>query len=156
SVLELDPAIRELLVSLGLDPGHVELAIVNAAGPPLPLDAPLDLSATPGHSDSLRIIDASANRAREALRVLEDFARFVLNDDLLTRELKELRHDLAELLGPLPLGALMASRDTEHDVGTAITTEQEQHRESIGDVATAAWKRLQESLRSLEEYGKLY
>ncbi len=30
-----------------------------------------------------RILDASANRAREALRVLEDYCRFVLNDAVL-------------------------------------------------------------------------
>ena len=28
----------------------------------------------------LRLLDANANRAREALRVLEDYARFVLDD----------------------------------------------------------------------------
>ena len=28
----------------------------------------------------LRLLDANANRAREALRVLEDYTRFVLND----------------------------------------------------------------------------
>ncbi len=42
----------------------------------------------------LRILDANLNRAREALRVVEDYARFVLNDDALCGELKQLRHDL--------------------------------------------------------------
>ena len=42
-----------------------------------------------------RILDASANRAREALRVMEDAARFLLNDPQLTAALKRLRHDLA-------------------------------------------------------------
>ena len=45
-----------------------------------------------------RAIDASANRAGEALRVLEDVARFVLDDPHLTRLAKELRHDLAAAL----------------------------------------------------------
>ena len=36
----------------------------------------------------LRLLDANANRAREALRVLEDYARFVLNDDGICETLK--------------------------------------------------------------------
>ena len=44
---------------------------------------------------TLRILDANFNRAREALRVVEDYARFHLNDDSLSGELKQLRHDLA-------------------------------------------------------------
>jgi thiamine-phosphate pyrophosphorylase len=39
----------------------------------------------------LRILDANANRAREALRVIEDYARFVLDDDGLCGSLKALR-----------------------------------------------------------------
>ena len=39
-----------------------------------------------------RILDASANRAREALRVMEDAARFLLDDRSLTEQLKVLRH----------------------------------------------------------------
>ena len=31
-------------------------------------------------SSVLRLLDANANRAREALRVVEDYARFVLDD----------------------------------------------------------------------------
>src|SRR6059058_6219844 len=43
----------------------------------------------------LRLLDANANRAREALRVVEDYARFVLDDAGLSEELKGLRHELA-------------------------------------------------------------
>ena len=49
---------------------------------------------------ALRIIDAAANRAREGLRVAEDFVRFVLDDRHLTEQCKQLRHDLAALLRP--------------------------------------------------------
>ena len=35
----------------------------------------------PVNGPLLRLLDANANRAREALRVTEDYARFVLNDD---------------------------------------------------------------------------
>lgn len=41
-----------------------------------------------------RVLDAVLNRCREGIRVLEDHARFVLNDAELCRELKYLRHDL--------------------------------------------------------------
>jgi thiamine-phosphate pyrophosphorylase len=103
-----------------------------------------------------RILDASANRAREALRVLEDFCRFSLNDEFLSRQLKELRHDLAETLAELRPAALLSARDTLGDVGTVITMASEQVRYSLRDVVEANVKRLQEALRSLEEYGKLY
>ena len=32
------------------------------------------------HADAARVIDANLNRAREALRVLDDYCRFVLDD----------------------------------------------------------------------------
>jgi thiamine-phosphate pyrophosphorylase len=97
-----------------------------------------------------RILDANANRAREALRVLEDYARFALNDDAHSAALKSLRHDLAAALGP-HLPAALLHRDTAGDVGTTHTTAAEMQRQSLADVVTAAGKRLGESLRVLEE-----
>jgi thiamine-phosphate pyrophosphorylase len=101
----------------------------------------------------LRLIDANANRAREGLRVVEDFARFVLDDRELSAALKEIRHELATVLGPL-LGEAILHRDTPGDVGTGITTQAEQRREDVADVVTAAGKRLGEALRAIEEYLK--
>ena len=46
---------------------------------------------------SLRILDANFNRAREALRVVEDYARFVLNDAAACGAIKQLRHELADV-----------------------------------------------------------
>ncbi|MEX0742365.1 MAG: thiamine phosphate synthase [Phycisphaeraceae bacterium] len=100
-----------------------------------------------------RLLDANANRAREALRVMEDAARFLLNDTPITETAKNLRHDFATALRKLP--DLPLNRDTPNDVGTALTTEAEQQRGSVADVAIAAGKRLSESLRCCEEYGKL-
>jgi thiamine-phosphate pyrophosphorylase len=48
-----------------------------------------------------RILDASANRAGEGLRTMEEFARFVLNDSAITAKLKSLRHDLGLAMGQL-------------------------------------------------------
>ena len=44
----------------------------------------------------LRIIDANLNRAREALRVMEEYARFALEDAGLSSAIKETRHALAQ------------------------------------------------------------
>ncbi|MEM8738520.1 MAG: thiamine phosphate synthase [Planctomycetota bacterium] len=105
-------------------------------------------------SKVLRVIDANANRAREALRVMEDAARFVLDDGDLARELKTLRHDLAGALTGAGLNGLAGWRDTPGDVGTQITTAAEAHRAGVREVAVAAGKRLSEALRSVEEYAK--
>lgn len=101
-----------------------------------------------------RILDASANRCREGLRVVEDYVRFVLNDGHLSRLVKELRHELAAALNMLPAERLIRSRDTPGDVGTRIETAAEGERTDPHHVARANAKRVAEALRSLEEYGK--
>ncbi len=101
-----------------------------------------------------RIMDANANRAREALRVLEDAARLGLNDSELAAALKTMRHDLDAALRRLPPGWLEASRNTAGDVGTAIKAAGEMERRALADVVTAAGRRLGEALRVIEEMGK--
>ncbi len=103
-----------------------------------------------------RIIDANLNRTREALRTLEDLARFVLNDESLCVKLKHARHALADAARSLPLdrAALLAWRDTPGDVGTRVTAGGEYQRSTAGDIAAAAFARLQEALRSMEESAK--
>ncbi len=99
----------------------------------------------------LRILDANANRAREALRVLEDIARFALDRADLAAACKALRHDLREALAPIDPASLLASRDTPSDVGTSISAPGEYARPGIAGIARANASRLAESLRSLEE-----
>lgn len=106
-------------------------------------------------TDVLRILDANANRAREGLRVLEEHARLVLDDAELTGRIKRARHALAVAVGGLGATRLLAARNIEGDVGTTITTAAERSRGEPGDVARAAAGRLTESLRCIEEYGKL-
>ncbi len=103
----------------------------------------------------LRILDASLNRAAEGLRVVEDYLRFVRNDVYLTQSFKALRHDLAKAMKRLPTEELHAARDTRGDVGTAITHEREGRRQVEADVCRANLKRAEQSLRSLEEFGKM-
>ena len=93
--------------------------------------------------------------AREGLRVVEDYVRFVLDDPGLTRRLKEVRHRLAEAERGLDAHLLLGSRDTREDVGTHIMTPSEQIRENPRAVLAANFKRIAEALRSLEEYSKL-
>jgi thiamine-phosphate pyrophosphorylase len=67
-----------------------------------------------------------------------------------------MRHDLTAALASLPAGALLQARDTPGDVGANLSTEAEGERASPAAVARASLKRLQEALRSLEEFGKLH
>jgi len=101
-----------------------------------------------------RILDANANRAREAMRVMEDIARFAVDDAVLVTELKGLRHELAHALTRLPEGWLEVNRDVAGDVGTDVTAAGERERAGLIGVATAAGKRLGEALRVIEETAK--
>lgn len=109
----------------------------------------------PEHLAAARAVDVNLNRGREALRVLDDYARFVLDDHGLTEGVKKLRHALAEASARLPRSLLLAARDTPNDVGTVIGTTREYARTTPAEVATVNVKRLQEALRSAEEYGKV-
>ena len=103
-----------------------------------------------------RHIDANANRAREGLRVLEDAARFLLDDAGLCAALKSMRHDLRGAIESLPIdrGALLAHRAVPEDTGTAISTPGEMRRETMAQVVAAAAGRTSEALRVLEETAK--
>ena len=108
-----------------------------------------------------RILDANLNRAREGLRVLEDFARFLADNHDVSFQLKSMRHDLVaaekQLFADAAIGIAerLQFRDTEGDVGTSQMTDGEQQRSALADVVIANARRVEESLRSLEEFGKL-
>lgn len=155
TLLTEDGSIRKLLEGLGLVFSRFEEQCRAIQGPPLRLEEPIRLAEATEQIDAARILDASANRVREALRLLEDYCRFVLDDAFLCRQFKQMRHDLTRALAAVPTGLLVAARETLRDVGTEVSTTQEWERESIADVVQANCKRLQEALRSLEEYGKL-
>lgn len=103
-----------------------------------------------------RVVDANSNRAREALRVLEDLARLRLDHAELSRSFKKLRHDLTSCLGQLPIdrATLLAWRNTAGDVGARDSGGAIPGRESESAIASAASSRLGESLRVLEESAK--
>ncbi len=104
--------------------------------------------------NNYRVIDAAANRAFEGMRVVEDYCRFMLDDTHLTRQGKELRHELAAVIGSLPRSDRHALRETQQDVGTKISTPAESTRADSWDVCQASSERVKQSLRSLEEFSK--
>ncbi len=95
-----------------------------------------------------RIIDANFNRTREGLRVIEDIARFVLDSKDSTNKIKTLRSELAKIEKDFNF---TLSRDTENDVGTSLSSDVEEERTNIFDIFKANTKRIEESLRVLEE-----
>ncbi|MEQ8770902.1 MAG: thiamine phosphate synthase [Phycisphaerales bacterium] len=103
-----------------------------------------------------RIIDANANRCREGLRVLEDAARFGLNDQDLCARVKSVRHGVRDALAGLgvPESHLLGARDSAGDVGTRVSTDAERTRRDLADIAAAGAKRAGEALRVLEETAK--
>jgi len=98
-----------------------------------------------------RIIDANFNRAREAIRVIEDFCRFALNSEHLTGRAKQLRHTLSAAINKLGTARLIAGRDTLGDVGVNKMVEGQLGRTDLQTCLTAACKRLPEALRVLAE-----
>ncbi len=156
---QVDESIGRVMAEHDLRPESLAPVIEAATGietTPLETDEKLDLIPAPDATiDTLRVMDASANRAREGLRVVEDIVRFVLDDAHLTGLVKQLRHDLGTALKPLDAGRFLAARDTTTDVGTSVTTDQEHQRDSLRDVLDANLGRVQESLRTLEELAKL-
>lgn len=104
---------------------------------------------------TLRILDANYNRATEALRVIEETARFHLESRALSGDLKSLRHDLRTAVAAVPRADLLAARDAEGDVGADLATPAESDRADADAVTAAAFKRVQEALRAIEEFGKV-
>jgi thiamine-phosphate pyrophosphorylase len=101
--------------------------------------------------DTLRIIDANLNRLGEALRFLEEIARYTLDDEILSAGLKALRHSVAVTDMKTKAG-LLTSRDALNDVG--FDSSQTPVR-GLPEAATANARRAEESLRVLEELAKL-
>lgn len=105
-------------------------------------------------SPVFRIIDANLNRLAEGLRLLEEVARLILNDAVVTQQLKSLRHDL--IRGDLPFHIeLLQSRDSAQDVGASLEVTGEPREKDLALIVVANFRRVQESLRVLEELAKL-
>jgi len=101
----------------------------------------------------LRIVDANLNRTGEGLRVLEEFARLSLNDAALTRRLKDLRHALL-MMPPGMQASLIAARDAAGDIGRDMKSPRQAEARGVPETIVANARRVQESLRVLEEIAR--
>ena len=98
----------------------------------------------------LRLLDANLDRAREGLRVLEDWCRFGLDRQDLVARLKDLR----QRLGRCHLPAYKASRHSASDGGAGLAHPAQAERQQPAQVVAANAGRAQEALRVLEEFGR--
>lgn len=104
----------------------------------------------------LRILDANFNRVKEGLRVSEDLARFLYEDNALTQAFKKLRHDTTKILLQFPgsYRVLVESRDARGDIGKRSAI-YDRKRMAWQDLAVLNLKRAEEGLRVLEEISKM-
>ncbi len=101
----------------------------------------------------LRIIDANLNRIGEGLRLLEDIARLILNNTFLTQQLKTMRHEI--IRGSWSFHQeLLQSRNAAGDIGIDIEAPGEEKQRELPIVIVANSRRVQESLRIMEELAK--
>jgi len=87
------------------------------------------------------LINANTHRFKEGARVLEDLARFVLKNEDLFKQVRELRHSLKSSL-PVDI--------TQQDLGGPSLVENN-IRSNLMDLVQANTVRMEESLRVLEE-----
>jgi len=99
----------------------------------------------------LRIIDANLNRSREGLRVVEDFSRFVISDENLSLVIKKQRHKIDQIAREI-YPQLVSSRDSKNDV---FRRTKEPRKKNSFSVVVSNIKRVEESLRVLEEFSKI-
>jgi thiamine-phosphate pyrophosphorylase len=102
-----------------------------------------------------RVLDANLNRLREALRVVEEYFRFIVSQPPVAGQLKKLRHDLEELEKGFDPQRLLAGRDTDSDPFANFNRPEEMDRATILGVVAANFKRAQEAARVIEEYSKI-
>ena len=93
------------------------------------------------------------NRLREGLRVIEEAARFILNDAELTENLKKLRHTYGHLKMMIPEDT-MSSRDIDSDIGKPSEFDISESK-NITDIVGKSFGRSQEAARVIEEYSKM-
>jgi len=102
----------------------------------------------------LRILDVNLNRIGEGLRLLEDITRFILNDPELSEQLKNMRHELLPKDRSLQK-RLLSARKAGDDVGAFLDVDSEAERDDTVSLVSANSRRVQQSLRVLEELAKV-
>ncbi|MEK9148819.1 MAG: thiamine phosphate synthase, partial [Candidatus Desantisbacteria bacterium] len=97
--------------------------------------------------NTIRLIDANLNRVRESLRVLEDVARFIIEDYKKAEEIRLIRHNLHNFLPPAHI--LITARDIERDEGRRFESPK---KKGWQDVLTKNFAKCEEGLRVLEDF----
>ena len=108
------------------------------------------MNTTAERQATLRLLDANLDRAREGLRVVEDWCRFGLDRADLVERLKDLR----QRLGLCHREAYKLARDTAGDVAAGMAHPAQRQRQLPAQVLAANCGRVQEALRVLEEFGR--
>ncbi|MDI6641252.1 MAG: thiamine-phosphate pyrophosphorylase [Elusimicrobiota bacterium] len=98
-----------------------------------------------------RVIDANLNRASEGLRVIEDVMRFLRNDSKGFLLVRTLRHKLDNITRKI-YPEVIEHRNSVLDVGRKVKDEK---LNSVSSILISNFKRVQESLRVLEEFSRL-
>ncbi len=107
------------------------------------------------HTEDLRIsqiIDANLDRAREGLRVLEDWARFGLGKEDLVIRIKNFR----QILGKNHLEIYKISRNHIEDQCKGLSHVEQTNRKSPSKIISSNSARVQEALRVIEEFSRNY
>ena len=98
-----------------------------------------------------QIIDANLDRAREGLRVLEDWARFGLGENDFVSKIKNYR----QILGKNHLEAYKQSRNHNEDHCKGLTHQEQFKRKTPEQIISSNSGRIQEALRVIEEFSRL-
>ena len=110
------------------------------------------MTVTPPEDKSIsQIIDANLDRAREGLRVIEDWCRYVLREKELVITLKDWRHQLALFHRPF----YRNSRSISLDPGVGLTHPEQTDRIHSEQIIIANSSRVQEALRVIEEFSRI-
>ena len=99
-----------------------------------------------------QIIDANLDRAREGLRVIEDWARFGIGKQQYVERIKNLR----QILGKNHLEIYKKSRNFNKDKCKGITHKEQINRKTPEQIISSNSARVQEALRVIEEFSRLH
>ena len=99
-----------------------------------------------------QIIDANLDRAREGLRVLEDWARFGLGKNDIVAKIKNYR----QILGKNHLEVYKRSRNNIEDQCKGLTHKEQIKRGTPQQIISSNSGRVQEALRVIEEFSRVH
>ena len=99
-----------------------------------------------------QIMDANLDRAREGLRVLEDWARFGLGGNDFVAKIKNYR----QILGKNHLEVYKQSRNYIEDKFKGLAHQEQNNRKKPEQIICSNAGRVQEALRVIEEFSRLH